>query len=130
MDDALAFFGHFRKANGGPLDMEYFRTLNIAVQSRANRIFQILSLTLLVVLCFLAVVDINLRRRQVRRVSSSSWSVQREYGSDHNYMSLDQNYDYLWEEEMDARKALIYLLPYKEETERPEVGSITMYGPL
>ncbi|TVY86968.1 hypothetical protein LAWI1_G006884 [Lachnellula willkommii] len=29
MEDALALFKHFRKANGGPLDMEYFRKLNI-----------------------------------------------------------------------------------------------------
>jgi hypothetical protein len=29
MDDALALFKHFRDANGGPLDMEYFRNLNM-----------------------------------------------------------------------------------------------------
>ncbi|KAG9231141.1 hypothetical protein BJ875DRAFT_383591 [Amylocarpus encephaloides] len=29
MEDALVLFNHFRKANGGPLDMEYFRELNM-----------------------------------------------------------------------------------------------------
>lgn len=29
MEDTLALFKHFRKANGGPLDMEYFRKLNM-----------------------------------------------------------------------------------------------------
>ncbi|TVY14152.1 hypothetical protein LARI1_G007779 [Lachnellula arida] len=29
MEDALALFKHFRKANGRPLDMEYFRKLNM-----------------------------------------------------------------------------------------------------
>lgn len=29
MSDAIALFRHFRKASGGPLDMEYYRTLNM-----------------------------------------------------------------------------------------------------
>jgi len=29
MEDALALFKHFREANKGPLDMEYFRNLNM-----------------------------------------------------------------------------------------------------
>ncbi|KIM98333.1 hypothetical protein OIDMADRAFT_20062 [Oidiodendron maius Zn] len=45
-------------------------------------------------------------------------------------MSLDHSYDYLWSEEMDARKALIYLSPQQEATERPEVGSISMFHQL
>jgi hypothetical protein len=90
-----------------------------------DRVFQVLTLVLLTLLCFLAVLDVVVLRKQDAR-GASGWSIHREYGSDHNYMSIDHKYDYLWNEETDARKALIYLSPQEEAAERPEVGSITM----
>jgi hypothetical protein len=57
---------------------------------------------------------------------ASGWSIHREYRSDRTYMAIDHEYDYLWNEETDARKALIYLSPQEQAAERPEVGSITM----
>ena len=90
-----------------------------------DRIFQVLTLVLLSLLLVLAVLDIAVLRKQLER-QAENWSIHREYGSDHHYMSIDQSYDYLWSEEMDARKALIYLSPQQEATERPEVGSISM----
>ena len=89
-----------------------------------DRIFQVLTLVLLTLLLVLAVLDVAVLRKQLRRADSRS--IHREYGSDYHYMSLDHSYDYLWSEEMDARKALIYLSPQQEATERPEVGSISM----
>jgi hypothetical protein len=89
-----------------------------------DRIFQVLTLVLLTLLCFLAVLDlVMLRRQQVR--GANGWSIHREHGSDHHYMSIDHTYDYLWNEEMDARKALIYLSTQEQATGRQEVGSIT-----
>jgi hypothetical protein len=93
--------------------------------TRSHSIFQILNLVLLVVLVFLAIGNLVLLREQQAR-EASGWLIQREYGSDFHYMSLDPKYDVVWNEETNARNSLIYLSPYEENAEHPEVGSITM----
>lgn len=93
-----------------------------------DRVFKATTLALLTLLCVLLVVDVALWRRKQepgRKGDEGAWSVRREYGSDARYMSLDHQYDGLWEEEMAPTNALIYLSPPAAEG-RPEVGSITM----
>jgi hypothetical protein len=91
---------------------------------RFDRVFKVLTLLLLAVLCALAGLNAILLSKQI----PAEPSIRREYGSSSKYMSLDRKYDYLWDDEADARNALIYLAPPQGLAERPEVGSISMYG--
>ena len=88
-----------------------------------------LSSTLLAsALCILLIVDIFTRRQPTTSRTSEtadSWAISSIYGNDENYMSLDHQYDYLWDDEMQANNSIIKL-PLSGVDGEPSAGAIGM----
>jgi len=68
-----------------------------------------------------------MRRPNIGR-EESPWSINKAYGNDWDYMSLDHKYDHLWGDISKATNAIIVMDPKGEEP--PELGSIGMFHQL
>ena len=99
---------------------------------KINNVLQIISCVLTLTMSALLTVDLfwsekglQTERREEATTPTLLRPIQKSYGNDYDYMTLNHSLDFLWEDELRANNAII-VLPGQEDEPIPDLGSISM----